>query len=129
MDVVRRATASLGVAIKTAVAERPPGNSAAYEHYLRGRHHFQKDTKDGLQKARTHFQSAIALDSAYARAYAGLAEAYLALGEYALMPIVESHPLARDAAVTALRLDDSLADAHRIFGCHQRPALLAVGGG
>jgi TolB-like protein/DNA-binding winged helix-turn-helix (wHTH) protein/Tfp pilus assembly protein PilF len=112
-EVVRRTTSSLGVVVKTAVTDRQPGNSAAYEHYIRGRHHLQKDTKDGLEKARAHFQSAIALDSAYARAYSGLAETYLALGEFALMPIAESHPLARDAALTALKLEDSLADAHR----------------
>jgi TolB-like protein/DNA-binding winged helix-turn-helix (wHTH) protein/tetratricopeptide (TPR) repeat protein len=115
VDVVRRATASLGVAMETAGTQRPPGNSAVYEHYLRGRHHLQKGTRDGLEKARGHFQRAIALDSAYARGYSGLADTYLALGEFALIPIAESHPLAREAAVTALRLDDSLADAHRSF--------------
>ena len=110
-DVASRTTSSLGVAMKTAVAE--PNNPAAYEQYLRGRHHLARDTADGLEKARVHFQNAIALDSSYARAYSGLAETYLALGEYALMPMAESHPLAREAAVTALQLDGSLADAHR----------------
>ncbi len=111
--VVSRTIGSLGIRVKTAAAERPPGNAAAYEHYVRGRHHLRKETKEGFEKARAHFHSAIALDPRYARAHSGLAEAYLALGEYALLPIAESHPLAREAALAALRFESSLAEAHR----------------
>jgi len=42
-----------------------------------------------------------------------LAEAYALLGSYGIMPISESHPLGRGAALRALELDESLADAHR----------------
>jgi TolB-like protein/tetratricopeptide (TPR) repeat protein len=111
-EIVRRTSGSLGIAMKTTIAERPK-NSAAYEQFLRGRHQLQKDTKDGLEKARAHFQNAVALDPAHAPAYSGLAEVYLALGEYGLMPVAESQALATEAAATALRLDESLADAHR----------------
>lgn len=111
-EIVQRTSSSLGVRPKTTVAERP-NNSAAYEQFLRGRHQLQKDTKEGLEKARAHFHNAVALDPAYAPAHSGLAEVYLALGEYGLMPVPQSQPLAREAAATALRLDESLADAHR----------------
>ena len=111
-EIVRRTSGSLGIAMKTTIAERPK-NSAAYEQFLRGRHQLQKDTKDGLEKARAHFQNAVALDPAHAPAYSGLAEVYLALGEYGLMPVAESQALATEAAAKALRLDESLADAHR----------------
>src|SRR5262245_337820 len=87
-EILRRTSSSLGVS-KTTVAERP-SNSAAYEQFLRGRHQLQKDTKEGLEKARGHFQNAVALDPAYAPAYSGLAEVYLALAEYGLMPVAES---------------------------------------
>jgi TolB-like protein/tetratricopeptide (TPR) repeat protein len=111
--VVRRTTASLGVKARSPGAERHSSNSVAHEHYLRGRHQWLKRTKDGLQKARDHFHHAIELDPSYAHAYSGLAETYALLGSYGLMPIAESHPLARDAALKALELDDTLADAHR----------------
>jgi TolB-like protein/tetratricopeptide (TPR) repeat protein len=111
--VVRRTTASLGVKARSPGAERHSSNSVAHEHYLRGRHQWLKGTKDGLQKARDHFQHAIELDPSYAHAYSGLAETYALLGSYGLMPIAESHPLARDVALKALELDDALADAHR----------------
>jgi TolB-like protein/DNA-binding winged helix-turn-helix (wHTH) protein len=111
--VVRRTTASLGVKGRSPDTARHSSNSLAHEQYLRGRHHWLKGTRDGLRKARDHFQHAIALDPAYAHAYSGLAETYALLGSYGLMPIAESHPLARDAALKALELDDALADAHR----------------
>ena len=111
--VVRRTTASLGVKARGPGTERHSSNSLAHEHYLRGRHQWLKSSKDGLLKARDHFQQAIALDPAYAHAYSGLAETYADLGSYALMPIADSYPLARDAAVKALELEDALAEAHR----------------
>ena len=111
--VVRRTTASLGVEVTGVGTGRHSSNSLAHEHYLRGRHQWLKSSKDGLLKARDHFQQAIALDPAYAHAYSGLAETYADLGSYALMPMADSYQLARDAAVKALELEDALAEAHR----------------
>jgi TolB-like protein len=93
--------------------ERQATSPAAYEHYLRGRFHWLKSTPDGLQKALEHFQKAVALDPSYARAYSGLADTYALLGSYAIMPIDESHPLGRQAALKALELDEALGEAHR----------------
>ena len=62
--VARRTLSSLGVSAGTRDpgAERHSTNAAAYEHYLRGRHYWAKDSIDGLQKARDNFQKAIDLD-------------------------------------------------------------------
>ena len=122
--VARRTLSSLGISVghRDARAARHSNNARAYEHYLRGRYHWTKDTIDGLQKARDNFQKAIELDPSYARAYSGLAETYALLGSYGIMPISESHPLGRGAALRALELDESLAEAHRslaaIIGDH-----------
>ena len=93
--------------------DRQPENSLAYEQYLRGRYHWAKDTIEGLHKAHDHFQKAIELDPTYARAYSGLADTYALLGSYDIMPIGESHPLGRAAALKAVELDESLGEAHR----------------
>jgi DNA-binding winged helix-turn-helix (wHTH) protein/Flp pilus assembly protein TadD len=87
-------------------------NSPARESYLRGRHHWAQDTPDGLRKALEYFQKARDLDPSYAQAYAGLSDTYALLGSYGLMPMRESHPLGRAAALKALELDDSLGEAH-----------------
>jgi tetratricopeptide (TPR) repeat protein len=87
-------------------------NSLAREHYLRGRFHWAQDTPDELRKALQDFQKARDLDPSFARAYAGLADTYALLGSYGLMPMRESHPLGRAAALKALELDDRLGEAH-----------------
>lgn len=91
---------------------RHSSNALAYEQYLRGRWHWSKDTPEGLQKGKDHFLRAIALDPSYALAYSGLADTYALLGSYNIMPISESHPLGRDAALKALSLNESLGEAH-----------------
>ena len=113
--IARRTLSSLGVSIGNGDPRtgRHSNDARAYEHYLRGRHHWAKATIDGLEKSRDHFEKAIELDPSYARAYSGLAETYALMGSYGIMPIGESHPRGREAARKALELDESLAEAHR----------------
>ncbi len=87
-------------------------NSEAFRAYLRGRHAWNKRTTENTKKALRFFQEAIELDPVYAAAYAGLADCYLALGDYGDASPNESFPRARGAAQSALEIDDSLAEAH-----------------
>jgi tetratricopeptide (TPR) repeat protein len=66
----------------------------------------------GLQQAIEYFQQAVDKDPAYARAYAGLAEAYALMGGYSGLPPTEFIPKARAAAQRALQLDERLPEAH-----------------
>jgi TolB-like protein/Tfp pilus assembly protein PilF len=112
--IARNMAGNLGVstAISPSSVARHSSNPEAYEHYLRGRYHLLKDSVDGLWKAHAYFGRAIELDPSYALAYSGLADTYALLGSYDIMPITESHPLGRDAALEALQLDDTLSEAH-----------------
>jgi eukaryotic-like serine/threonine-protein kinase len=98
------------------VTPRPPANPGAQQAYLTGRYHWNRWTPEGFQKAIEHYERAIALDPRYALAYAGLSDAYSLLGLYALLPPVEAFPHAKQAALKALALDDSLAEAHTSLG-------------
>jgi TolB-like protein/Tfp pilus assembly protein PilF len=113
--VARRMVSSLGLtrANPDSKGERQSKHSLAYEHYLRGRYHQGKGSAEELRKAQEYFRKATELDSSYAPAYSGLADTYALLGSYDVMPIGESHPLGRQAALKALELDDSLGEAHR----------------
>ena len=93
-------------------ARRHSTIAEAYDHYLRGRYHWRRDTAEGLEKAREHFRRAIELDPSYALAYSGLADTYTLLGSDGFLPMREAYPLARAAALKALELDDMLAEAH-----------------
>ncbi|MFL6215954.1 MAG: protein kinase domain-containing protein [Blastocatellia bacterium] len=91
-------------------------NAEAYQAYLRGRFYWNKRTEEGLKKGIEYFNQAIALDPAYALAYAGLADCYAMLTEYASAPPVETYPKVKAAARRALEIDDSLAEAHTSLG-------------
>ncbi|MGH9704841.1 MAG: hypothetical protein ACRD4K_15810, partial [Candidatus Acidiferrales bacterium] len=95
------------------VAKRDTENPEAYQLYLRGRYFWNKRTDDGVKQALGYFQQAVEKDPGYALAYAGIADSYaVGNGSYlGLMP-QESRPKAKAAALKALELDDSLAEAH-----------------
>jgi eukaryotic-like serine/threonine-protein kinase len=84
----------------------------AYEAYLRGRYHWNRRTKEAIEKGILAFQEAIAADPRYAQAYAGLAQAYDTLGTYYFLAPEEAFAKAESAAARALELDDSLPEAH-----------------
>jgi tetratricopeptide (TPR) repeat protein len=79
---------------------------------LQGRYFWNKRSIDGFQRSVDCFQRAIAKDPGYARAYAGLADSYALMASYYVGPEDELIPKARTAALKALDLDDSLAEAH-----------------
>jgi Tfp pilus assembly protein PilF len=80
--------------------------------YLNGLYHLEGRQADGLRRAADMFTEAVALDPGYARAYAGLADAYNLLSQYTLLPAAEAYPRARAAAERAITLDPGLADGY-----------------
>lgn len=86
---------------------------SAHEAYLRGRYFCNKRTEDTLKKARNYFEQSIAIEPSYAPAYSGLADSYFYCGYYfGKMAPAEAMPKARAAALKALELDNTLAEAH-----------------
>lgn len=85
----------------------------SYENYLKGRYYWNKRSQEGLTKAIEYFQLAIDKDPNYALAYAGLADCYSIIGSAIVgtVPSQDVAPKARAAAVKALQLDDTLAEA------------------
>ncbi len=92
-------------------------NGVAYQLYLRGRYYWNKQTEEGCVRAVEFFEKAIKLDDEYTLAYTGLADAYISLDFYGHNPPREIMPKARAAALKALELDDTLAEAHTSIGC------------
>ena len=88
---------------------------AAQEAYLRARYHLNKGDEANIRKSVDEFNEAIAIDAEDARSYAGLASAYVALSDF-YERSSQSMPRARQAAEHALKIDDSLSDAHTALG-------------
>jgi len=105
---------------KTRLAKPSSTNADAYQLYLKGRYHANKATAEGLRKGTEYFRQAIEKDPSYALAYAGLADSYNGLGSSLVyMPPSETLPQAKVAALKALELDDTLAEAHAALGYAQ----------
>lgn len=120
-DVAQEVADEMQVALSgggpaTAAASRKsavsPGSYEAYDLYLQGRYFWNKRSLDGFERAANYFQQAIASDPNYARAYAGLADTYGLMSTYHMGPQNELMSQARAAALRALQLDDTLAEAH-----------------
>jgi TolB-like protein/DNA-binding winged helix-turn-helix (wHTH) protein/Tfp pilus assembly protein PilF len=84
----------------------------AHDAYLRGRYWWSRRDAEGEWKGLENLQKAIAKDPNYALAYAGVADSYIVLGHHGRFPPKEALPKARQAALKALELDPSLAEAH-----------------
>lgn len=80
-----------------------------------GRYHFGKRTPEGLRQAITNFEGAIEKDSAFALAYAGLADCNALLNWYVEPPPAAAFARAKQAALRAIEFDDTLAEAHASF--------------
>jgi TolB-like protein/DNA-binding winged helix-turn-helix (wHTH) protein/Tfp pilus assembly protein PilF len=87
-------------------------NPEAYQNYLKGRYWWNKSAKEGFDKGIEYFQQAIAKDPTYALAYSGLSDCYSSLAEFGVVPAKEGYLRAKDAALKAVELDDTLAEAH-----------------
>jgi TolB-like protein len=88
----------------------------AYDLYLKGRYHWNKRfPPDELKKSIDYFEQAIAVDSKYALAYAGLADAYVILGDFNIQPPRETYVRAKQAALKAMSIDSGLSDVHTSF--------------
>ncbi|HTL05375.1 MAG TPA: protein kinase [Gemmatimonadales bacterium] len=82
----------------------------AYDRYLQGRYAFGQRGAERLREAIGHFQAAVELDSTAARAYSGLADAYVLLPLYGDLPVDSALALALLNADRAVRLDSSSAE-------------------
>jgi len=103
--------ALLGRSARTAAAPRGTRDLEAYDLYLRGRYAWSRRGRD-LLEAVGYYQRAIARDSTFARARAGLAMAYVPMMVYGVARGDSVLPLAEASATRALALDSTLAEAH-----------------
>jgi serine/threonine protein kinase/Tol biopolymer transport system component/tetratricopeptide (TPR) repeat protein len=98
------------------LAKRATDKPEAYEAYLRGRASWNTFSEDGFRQAIVFYQRAIEIDPNFALAFAGIADYYIWLGVYGVLPTAEFYPPARDAARRAIALDPRLSEAHAALG-------------
>jgi DNA-binding winged helix-turn-helix (wHTH) protein/TolB-like protein/Tfp pilus assembly protein PilF len=119
-EISQRVAQSLQIHLSRAdvkgMARRPTENTAAYDAYLKGRYFWNERTTDSVERGLGYFRQAISLDPHFAEGYEGIADSYATMGLYGSLPPDQAFPAARRAALKALSMDDSLADAHATLG-------------
>ncbi len=117
-EVSRAIAAALQVAFEPGAprAARTTTDTAAYDLYLKGRFHWRQRGEPALRLAAREFGQAIARDSGFAPAWAGLADALGLLPVYGTTPADSVLPLVEHATARAIALDSTLAEAHAALG-------------
>jgi TolB-like protein/DNA-binding SARP family transcriptional activator len=120
-DIARSVADELGARLATAgaarvVAPRHTPKIDAYEWYLRGMDLSLMRTGAGIERGIAYFDSAIAADSNFAGAYAGLARMYMSLAGTTPGNEHEAYARAEWAARRAVALDDSSAEGYGALG-------------
>ncbi len=90
----------------------PTRDPAAYQLFLKGLFFLNKRSREGFMQAGRYFHAAIDRDPSFARAHSGLAQTFILLATYFILPVNQGIDSARDAAQKALELDPSLGEAH-----------------
>jgi serine/threonine-protein kinase len=113
-NVVEALEVELGTGESQAIATAPTRSRDAWALYSQGRFQWKKRTAEGLRAAARLFEQAIALDSSFARAHAGLADSYVLFSQFGVTEVSrdEAYRRARAAALAALERDSTLAEAH-----------------
>jgi TolB-like protein/DNA-binding winged helix-turn-helix (wHTH) protein len=113
--IAREVHAKLTPGEQQRLATARPVDPEVHQAYLQGRVFLAKETQEGLDTSLKYFQQAIAKDPSYAPAYVGLAEVYESLANFHYMRDKEAYGEMKAAALKALELDDTLAQAHSIL--------------
>ena len=115
-EIARRLRLRLSGPEQRALSKRYTDDSEAYQLYLQGRFYWNKRTETSLLTALGFFHQAIDRDPNYALAYTGVADCYAVISQYGTTPSVESSTKAKAAAMKALEIDPTLAEAHAALG-------------
>ena len=119
-DIAKKIAASLD-AIITPTEEKginkiPTKNLEAHNLYLNGRFFWHKRTEEDLKRSVHYFEQALALDSTYAKAYAGLADSYFIMANWGWYPENEGYMKGKELATKAISFDSSISEAHATLG-------------
>ena len=119
-DIARGVAGSLALTLlpdeQLRLASARPVNPEAYEAYLKGHFHAQKETPADLDLALKYFETALQKDPDSAPAHTGIAFVWTARNQMGYVPPSEATPRVKTAAMKAVELEPTLALAHYALG-------------
>ena len=118
-EVAQKVAGSLALKLlpseQVRLANTRPVNPEAYDACLKGSQYWIKMTKGDLDTAERYFELALQKDREYAAAYAGLAWVWACRNQAGFRSPAEAVPKIKAAALKAISLDDTLAEAHYVL--------------
>ena len=115
-DVAAQLNQKLSPGQAAGVSRSATPNLDAYHEYIKGKQLLMARTGDKLRAAITQFDRAIALDTAFADAYAARASAYFIIGDFSFFDKKASQKLAEKNALEAIRRDSQNGTAYSVLG-------------
>ncbi len=119
-EIATKVATSLPVSLTKPVTSVPelerPKETQSYLLYLQGQALIWRTDEPSLRKSLEHFQKATESDPTFARAYAGMARAYINLGMEGYLTWTGAIEMGQASAERASKLDPELAEAHVLLG-------------
>jgi TolB-like protein/DNA-binding winged helix-turn-helix (wHTH) protein/Flp pilus assembly protein TadD len=119
-EVAQRIATQVGIKVRS---DQRPGalyprqvDPEALEAYLKGNFYWNRSSCDGSRRGLQYYQEAVSKDPSFAAAYAGLAQAYFTLGDWACLPYKDAFSKSKAAALKALELDPTSGPAYAMLG-------------
>ena len=120
IDISKRIATGLKTKLTTEelelIEKLPTENIDAYNLYNKGRYFYNKKNVKGHKDAIDYFNEAIDIDPNFALAYVGLADSYSSLSLISRLAFKNHFIKTKDAALSALKIDSNLAEAHTSLG-------------
>jgi TolB-like protein/DNA-binding winged helix-turn-helix (wHTH) protein len=119
-EIAQSVARAIRLRLAPGAAARSPSKTGvpveAMKLYLRGRAALDLRTVEAIKQAQVYFRQATEVDPQLAEAFSGLADSQVGMVYGGLAPFGETAPEAREAALRALALDPSSAEAHASYG-------------
>ena len=110
-SISERVSTALKIPLANKTHTQHSGNVEAYQLYMKGNLHSRRLILPEVQKGIAYYEQAIAADPDYALAYVEMSNAYRAMVLTGDARPAEIMPKAKTAAIKAVELDDTLAEA------------------
>jgi serine/threonine protein kinase/Flp pilus assembly protein TadD len=110
-EITRAIVDALKIKLAVSLPVHQQRNTEVYDLYLQGLYCSNKSSEEDLRKGLSFFQHAVEKDPTFSRAWTGIAKIWYFLADVYLKPL-EAYPLSREAAMKAIELDETDAEAH-----------------
>lgn len=115
-DIASHIPSVFGLREDIPARKKPSEDVLAYQLYLQGRQHMYKMTPDGLTKAKTCLDEAVARDPKFALAHDALGELYWWTSFFGYLPPRQASFVGLGAVLRAVEIDPTLGETHALLG-------------